>query len=344
MIIKSMARKSHSFGQLLAYMTIPEQPGPPISHNLQTAEDDLAGIHREFLDNARYLPPRKNGNVLYHEVISFSAEDKASITPTILEDLTRKYLELRAPDALAYGRAHFDTDCPHLHLMISANNLASSKRLRLSRAEFAGVKRSLEKYQRKRYPFLEHSVVFERGQAKQKTQRAPRQRLNESERARRLAKEDGPREPSQKEQVRALVAQQFHKSRSGKALFQRLKNLGLLLYKRGKHVAVLDLSGRCGAAGRRYRLKTLGLEETFQSVRQQWMQGQETTQHQLAPDELAHEQQLWLEQGYRDEIRDVLALRSTELSSLERERLEQIRSLRSARKQARDRDPPAHTL
>ncbi len=334
-----MARKSHSSGQLLAYMTIPEQPGPSIAHNLQTAGDDIPGIHREFLDNARYLPPRKNGNVLYHEVISFSGEDQASITPTILEDLTRKYLELRAPDALAYGKAHFDTGCPHLHLMISANNLVSSKRLRLSRAEFAKVKCDLEAYQRRRYPFLEHSLVFDRSQRKKK---GVRERRSESDRARRLAKDDGFQEPSQKEQVRDLVARQLSAARSGKALFLRLKSLGLLLYKRGKHVAVQDLAGRCGAAGRRYRLKTLGLDDAFRNAREHWKQPQRPMA--LEAQELEREQQLWLEHGYLDEIRDVLALRSTELSSLERERLEQIRSTRAARKRQQERDPPTLSL
>ncbi len=334
-----MARKSHSFGQLLAYMTIPEQPGPSITHNLQSPGNDIAGIHREFLDNTRYLPPRKNGNVLYHEILSFSDQDRTSVTPTILEDLTRKYLELRSPNALAFAQAHFDTECPHMHIMISANNLASSKRLRLSRVEFAGVKRSLEQYQRQRYPFLEHSVVYERGKPTSKRQRAPHhERRGESERSRRLAKASGLREPSQKEQVRALVAEQLTIANSGKALFLRLKNLGLLLYKRGKHVAVQDLAGGCGAVGRRYRLKTLGLEHVFQSFLERWRKPQRLTA--IEAQDLEREQQLWLERGYRDEIFDVLALRSVERSPLERERLEQIRVLRTAQKRERDREPP----
>ncbi len=129
-----MARKSPSFGQLLAYITIPEQAGPAVLHNLHSDGNDLAAIHSEFLDNSRYLPPRKNGNVLYHEILSFADFDKPSVTPSILEDLTRQYLELRAPYALAYTKAHFETDCPHMHIIISANALESTRRLRLSRS------------------------------------------------------------------------------------------------------------------------------------------------------------------------------------------------------------------
>lgn len=334
-----MSRKSPSFGQLLAYMTIPERTGPSVTHNLQATGGDVAEVHREFLDNFRYLPARKNGNVLYHEVLSFSDQDRSNVTPSILEDLTRKYLDLRAPFALAYAQAHFqETDCPHVHIMISANKIRSHRRVSLSRAEFAKVKRNLEAYQRQRYPFLEHSVVFERGRSKRKGQISPiRQRRNESERARRLTKDGGQQEPSQKEQIRDLVAQQLAVADSGKAFFLRLKNLGLLLYKRGKHVAVQDLAGRCGATGRRYRLKTLGLENVFQHFLERWQEPQRL----LEAQDLEREQQLWLEHGYRDEIRDVMALRSIELSAQERERLEQIRSLRTSQKQQmQERDPP----
>ena len=181
MIIKSMSRKSPTFGQLLAYMTIPERVGPSISHNLNSDAGDLAAIHREFLENYRYLPRRKNGNVLYHEVLSFSDLDRPNVTPSIAEDLTRKYLDLRAPFALAYAQGHFhesEGECPHIHIMISANNRESTRRVSLSRAEFAKVKQRLEQYQKTHYPTLEHSVVFD----KHEKTRTLRQSRNESER------------------------------------------------------------------------------------------------------------------------------------------------------------------
>ena len=340
MIIKSAARKSPSFGQLLSYMTDLEQAGPAIVHNLRASKDDLRAIHREFLDNYRYLPPRKSGNVLYHEILSFSDRDQASITPSLLEDLTRRYLELRAPCALAYAKAHFETDCPHVHIMISANELVSSKRLRLSRAEFSDVKRSLERYQQEQYPFLEHSVVFERCSSR-KNQGSPiRQRRNESERNRRLTSQQ-LHEPSRKEQIRDLVVQQLAVARSGAAFFLRLKTLGLHLYRKGKTVAVRDLAGRPGSSGpgRRYRLSTLGLEELFQKALRQW---EVVPQRLLVLEEqdLKRAQQLWYEHSFRDQIRDVMALHDSELSPQERDRMEQIRSARSAREQQQDRDQP----
>ncbi len=338
-----MPRKTPSFGQLLAYIAMTEQPGTTLGHNLAADTDDFGAVHREFLDNYRYLPVRKNGNVLYHEILSFSDLDQPKVTPEVLEDLTRRYLDLRAPYALAYAKAHLETECPHMHIMISANLRDSHRRLSLSKKEFSKVKRDLEQYQRDRFPFLEHSVVFERvlpGRPEKGT--GLRKGRNESERDRRLTNQ-GLREPSQKEQVRDLVAQQLTVARSGKAFFLRLKTFGLQLYRRGKTVAVQDLVGRQGSGvGRRYRLKTLGLKDAFQKALQQWRAAPKRLMA-LQEQELEHAQQLWNEQGYRAQVLDVLALHQSELSPQERDRLEHIRSLRTNRHQD-ERESPEQSL
>ncbi len=319
-------------------MTIPERIGPTITHNLRASGDDLVAVQREFLKNARSLPPRKNGNILYHEIISFSDLDWDSITPTILESLTRKYLELRAPYALAYAQGHFDTDCPHVHIMISANNCKSTRRLRLSRAKFSQIKRSMEAYQRQHYPFLKHSVVLNSNGKGPNQQARVRQSRKENERDRRLRKEDG-KSLSRKQQIRDLVVQQLVAGRSAKGFFLRLKILGLHLYKRGKHFAVHDLAGdpSSPAVGRRYRLSTLGLQEAFEKALSQWKTLPERLQV-LDARELAHAQQLWQTESFRKQIQDVLTLHSSELSPQERERLEQLRLLRITRQ--RDENGP----
>ena len=141
MMIKSMTRKTVSFGQLLDYFSAPEKTGSALLHNLLNRQDDLAAIRREFNSNAQLLPPRKNGNVLYHEILSFGGGDKPALTRTVQEDLTRRYLDLRAPYALAYAKAHYNTDCPHVHLLISANNIGAKQRLRLSKQRFRQIQR-----------------------------------------------------------------------------------------------------------------------------------------------------------------------------------------------------------
>lgn len=256
MVIKSMARKTVSFGQLLAYFNAPENAGPALLHNLRCREDDPDAIRAEFLSNAHRLPPRKNGNVLYHEILSFGEGDQLGLTAAMLEDLTRHYLELRAPYALAYAKAHFDTECPHVHILISANNVDSLRRMRLSKRRFQAIQREVELYQRERYPTLQHS------QAQDRHQRGVHATRAEQERRRR-----GEKAPSRKEEIRDLIAGSLSVAASGTDCYRRLLESGLKLYRRGKSVGVEDLNG-----GRRYRLKTLGLAASFEHALQTWQQ------------------------------------------------------------------------
>ncbi|MDY7091806.1 MAG: relaxase/mobilization nuclease domain-containing protein [Acidobacteriota bacterium] len=249
-----MARKSISFGQLLSYIDRPQEASTPLLHNFG-GHGSPEAIRREFLHNAHLLPPRKNGNVLYHEVLSFAPGDRDQLAPEDLTDLTRRYLELRAPYALAYGRAHFDADNPHVHLVISANNVGSSQRLRLSRREFRQVQQQLEQYQKQRYPQLSHSLAQgPRSRSKQHETRAEQERRRRGERA-----------PSRKQVLCELIQQELSRSWSGAECYQRLLQQGLRLYQRGKTIGVEDLR-----SGRRYRLTTLGLAETFERARQAW--------------------------------------------------------------------------
>jgi hypothetical protein len=323
-----MARKSPSFGQLLRYINTPEKVGPPMMQNFsaRAGAGDLDQVHRELLDNSRYLPPRRRGNVLYHEILAFSDLDAAKLSPAILEDFTRRYLAARAPHALAYARAHLETSCPHVHLVISANNLGSSRRLRMSRNQFQRIKHDLERYQLRQYPFLEHSVAQEvkkkrkvgpNSQANSLTRRA-RQGRGEAERERRL-KGEGRSEPSRKELVRETILQQLTLARSGEAFFVRLKILGLKLYHRGRSVCVQDL----GAGGRRYRLSTLGLDQVFRESVRRWEQLPKRVQV-LERVELERAEQLWHDLGFRKDILGVISASASEVTHRERRRLDQL--------------------
>lgn len=265
MIIKSMSRKSKTFGQLLQYLVAPgvTQIGPPWLHNLRARDGDLDDIRREFFQNSGHLPQRKNGNVLYHEILSFAAEDQEHITLPMLEDLARFYMERRAPYALGYARTHLNTDCPHIHVVISANNFGSSRRLRLSQAEFARIQREVEQYQQERYPQVTHSIA-------QGRQRADRQRLRQT-RGERESQRRGAGQTSRKESVAAVVRSELALAASGAECFRRLLEQRLRLYKRGKSVGVEDLDG-----GRRYRLKTLGLAAVFANAQRGWERAEET--------------------------------------------------------------------
>lgn len=256
MIVKSMARKSATFGQLLDYFEAARELGPAFTHNLLSPVADQEAIHREFMANAALLPPRKNGNVLYHEILSFAAADRAQVTSNLLTDLARRYLALRAPYALAYVRIHLDTACPHAHLLISANNYTSRRRLRLSHQAFQSVKRSLETYQRQQYPQLTHSVA----QVPRRGSKGPRRRRGEDERRRR-----GERRLSQKESLRRQVGAALATAQDGETCYRQLLAQGLRLYQRGRRIGVEVVP-----SGRRYRLQTLGLDDAFTAARASW--------------------------------------------------------------------------
>ncbi|HTG33286.1 MAG TPA: relaxase/mobilization nuclease domain-containing protein [Thermoanaerobaculia bacterium] len=325
-----MPRKTVSFGQLLEYLNQPAERGEAILQNFRANRDALTSLHGEFLENSRLLPARKNGNILYHEILSFSDLDRGVITPAILEDLTRYYLSLRAPYALAYGKAHFNTKCPHVHLIISANDLESSRRRRLSKAEFQGLKRNLEQYQRAHYPFLRNSLLSERPKGGADLRR----KRGESERARRLRRE-GEKKPARKEILRALVLQTLTAASSGPVFLQHLADQGLRLRARGRTVSLEDTAT---PGGRRYRLSTLGLQETFWKTVQRWDALPERLKL-LETIEIEHARQRWAEFAFRQEIDELLQKEPALPESPDRDRLLLLRHVQAATRKTRRQEP-----
>lgn len=123
MIIKSMSRKTPSFSQLVDYIDNDVSRTEYYTYNLYNM--DKVSIKREFYENSRHVKLRKNGVYLYHEIISLSKDEKVSLgkQAEILTDLTQKYVEERSPEALVFGKIHFDKENVHFHLLISANEV-----------------------------------------------------------------------------------------------------------------------------------------------------------------------------------------------------------------------------
>lgn len=122
---------------------------------------DINRIHKEFLANDKYRKKRKGGIALYHDQLSIHPEDKRHVTEPMLEDLLKKYVELRgAKNALVVAKAHLHAPNPHLHVMISGNEVKSSKTLRMSITEFETLRRTFEQYQFEQYPELTHSIAY----------------------------------------------------------------------------------------------------------------------------------------------------------------------------------------
>ena len=306
MVIKSMSRKTWSFRQLLRYINEPEQKGwQAVLHNLRSAFDYLPQIEAEFLENARHIRNQpKSGVVLYHEIIAIAEADREKVTEEMLVDLTREYLRRRAPNALAYAKAQFNTESPHVHILISGNLIESTKKLRLDRKEFDQIKRELEAYQVEKYPQLAHSIIY--GKQQRKTHDRPRLTNPEAERARRL-KDQPNKPPTQKEDARERLKACLTAARSEEHLIELLKSAQLAPYVRGKTPGVTEIK-----TGRNYRLNTLGLDregqETMERLREQAPAKEKIERRiwKLEEIELAKIQRQWLRLGFRAEIAETL--------------------------------------
>ena len=232
MIIKTLSWKFKGWRRLIRYIT--KQRGEPgsldleICHNFPPSREteDIAGHFRE---NDLYRKKRKNGVVLYHEILSFSGHDNP--TPAILRDITHYYLDLRAPNALAFAGVHKDKEHTHIHVMISGNDFKGAKITALTRERFIGVRTELEKYQLEQYSKeLSHSIAYTDLQRKREQKRR------------------------HKEKIRSAIDGAVQTSKTLEEFWTALERDGHELYwYRGKPNGILR-------EGVKYRLRSLGVD------------------------------------------------------------------------------------
>lgn len=278
MIIKSMGRKSAGktsgagvrgggvFGRLVDYMTRSEDHEVAESviwhgfygHAGMAARDVVDAFQR----NAAHLKARKNGNVLYHEILSFSRGHNLPDQELVrsVTDIGQEYLRQRATDQLAFGAVHRDTDHIHLHLMISANEVGKAERVRLSKKDFADIQKSVEAYALKHYPELAQTRVYDKSRAPEKL----KTQTNEQAMKTRTGAQ------SRKEALKAKLHQFFERARSPEDLEGLLRAAGMSLYTRGKNFGVVlqDDQGEV----RKHRFATLGLDTHYQATLERWTQ------------------------------------------------------------------------
>ena len=162
MIIKFKSRKNkYSAKQLVQYIMRDggriEHPfsAPIILQNINRL--DIETLHKDFTDNARFLPARKGGVYYYHDIISVSKKDSEHVTSAILQDLMTTYIKMRGlENAIVLAKAH---DNQHIHVMSSANELRSKKRLRMGYKTMQDLLFKFEERHKIKYPQLEHSLV-----------------------------------------------------------------------------------------------------------------------------------------------------------------------------------------
>lgn len=247
MIVRSLRRKTASFSQLADYIAKGCVKGSILIRNLYASGDDLAEIAAEFTANDQLLPERRNGNRLYHEIIALDPAAKLSPRQAtcILQDLAETYLAMRGPHQLVFGAAHFDKDHPHFHLMISANGAGERTPLRLRRDRFTAILKRLEAYRMETYPALGQRVLYGKPEGRENRQA------------------DSRYAQSGKAAIRASLTLAL--GAGSRADFETaLRTENLRLYRRGKHTGVITPKGR------KYRLSTLGVAETYQAAEAHW--------------------------------------------------------------------------
>lgn len=129
-----------------------------LTHNLRNRS--IEGYIKEFERNEKNrMNSRKNSVKAYHTILSFGAKDKQHITEAMLKDITKQYISIRGPTSIFLGAVHQDKEHVHIHLIQSGTQLHTGLSNRISREEFKELKRTLQEYQKDKYPELFHSLV-----------------------------------------------------------------------------------------------------------------------------------------------------------------------------------------
>ncbi|MET3539065.1 relaxase/mobilization nuclease domain-containing protein [Chryseobacterium limigenitum] len=158
MLIKILSRKNKSFRSLIGYIDR-QTEGQELYWNVpQNATSER--LEKEFLENDTYRSSQSK-NSMYHHILSFSAKDKAVITPELLESVAQEYIvKANLENHLVYGRVHSDTEHYHWHLISSQNAYHSKKGFRLSKAELKNLQVQMEEFTRLQYPEIKYSYAY----------------------------------------------------------------------------------------------------------------------------------------------------------------------------------------
>ena len=243
MIIKSMSRKEASFDQLIEYLGRDSARVEDFELYQNLFARDQNGLIDEFEDNAAFLKTRKNGNFMYHEILSVSPSAQLSREQQkdILRKIAEKYMAERAKYNLVYAVLHDDHEHHlHYHFLISANEMRDQKRTRLSKTKFDKIKKDLERHVLQKFPEMEQEKLIGNKSKVRVSQK-------ELDMKRRTGK------PSKKDLVRITLDDIFEKSGSAEDFYKRMAAAGFEIYERKKIVGVRVLGQK-----NPHRLKTLG--------------------------------------------------------------------------------------
>jgi len=254
MIIKSMSRKAPTFKQLIEYME-KERGHRAIIHNLYCSQSaEQYEIIKQFEKNAQFLPKRKNGNYLYHEILTLENRHEldSKTLSRLLTELGEMYLQERASNQLAFAYIHTDTQNHHIHFCISANKIGSERRERLSKSKFAKIQKKLENHVLEKYPELNQSKIYNTSLSQEQMKTSTKEQA--------FKKRTG--KLSKKEDMKNKLHGIFEQAKSIDELNNLLAENGFKLYQRGQTVGVVNLE-----TNRKHRLKTLGILPHYEATK-----------------------------------------------------------------------------
>jgi len=252
MIIKSMSRKEPSFDQLASYMSSEKSDDDyDLYHNcFSRSHDDLV---EEFLTNSQLLSKRKNGNYLYHEIVSILLKEGIDQKQAKydLRDIAERYIEARCSHNMVYGCLHEDHDHNlHYHLMISANERGERKRMRLTQRQFDTAKRNLESHVLEHYPHLEQPEIINVSSESEKMS------VKAGEVKRRMGA------MPIRDEIKKTIEDAMVQNESMNDFVFHLSERGYQFYTRGKNFGV-EVQHEDGKS-KKYRFSTLGIHEAFE--------------------------------------------------------------------------------
>lgn len=261
MIIKSMSRKEPSFGQLASYMS-DDKSDRDFHLYRHVFQRDPAAIAKEFEANARFLAKRKNGNYLYHEILSLDTRrcGQGREVKEKLRLLALDYVDRRCPENMVFGAMHQDHEGHlHYHLMISANQKDDRRRFRLPKARFDAIQREMERQAIEQYPELKQERVIDKTAEERALSRDERKSQKQIEMEKRGAR------PTKKEAQAQTVRSALSYAGSQEEFERILLDQGFEFYQTGPNTIGMRPLAREGSKKkpRGIRFKTLGVLEDY---------------------------------------------------------------------------------
>jgi Relaxase/Mobilisation nuclease domain len=213
-----------------------------VTHNLKG--NTIKSWEKQFLENETHrLVHRKDSVKFTHEILSWSREDADKISLQKLEDMTRRYLELRNPNGMYLAVPHTDKAHYHCHIIASGVAYRTGKSLHPSRPVLQKLKKEIQEYQIEKYPELEKSVV---SHGKRDVSRLTEKEYQYKLRTGRV---------TDREQVIGMLKSSYRKAESKETFIELLKESGLKTYDRsGKTTGIIFND-------RKFRFSRLGFTE-----------------------------------------------------------------------------------